>query len=248
MKKVFATLMAAALMLMGLQAFAQDIILKKDNTMVRANIEEINGENVVYHAFDNPDGPLFKLPISQVAKIQFKNGTEQVFDNTPAPAVASPYVAPGYGLQGKLTRDDSEVYLNGRALGDEEIKAIIGQQLWDDTFASARGQYKAGKVLTNIGIPFTAAGGGLMLAGFILAATGSTKSSTYEAGAILVGVGAPFFGTGMTLLTIGIPLKCIGNGRLNWVVDEANKNNGYAMQPKLNFGFQQNGVGVALRF
>lgn len=248
MKKVFATLMAAALMLMGLQAFAQDIILKKDNTMVRANIEEINGENVVYHAFDNPDGPLFKLPISQVAKIQFKNGTEQVFNNTPAP-VASPYVAPGFGNQGKLIRDDDQLFINGHELGDEEIKAVIGEQLWQETFASARGQFKAGKVLTNIGIPFAAAGGGLMIAGLILAATTtSTRSSTYEAAAILVGVGAPFFGTGLTLMSIGIPLRCIGNGRMEWVVDETNRNSGYAMQPKVNFGFQQHGVGVSINF
>lgn len=247
MKKVFATLMAAALMLMGLQAFAQDIILKKDNTMVRAIIDEINGTEVVYHSYDNPNGPVFKLPVNQVAKIQFKNGTEQVFNNTPAPAVASPYVAPGFGNQGKLVRDDDELFINGHELGDEEIKAVIGEQLWNDTFASARGQFKVGKVLTNIGIPFTAAGGGLMVAGFIVAAAGG--SSAYEAGAILVGVGAPFMSVGLTLMSIGIPLKCIGNGRMEWVVGEANKNNGFAMQqPKVNFGLQQYGVGVALRF
>jgi len=249
MKKVFASIVAGALMLIGMQAFAQDIILKTDNSMVRAKIDEINGDEVVYHAYENQDGPVFKLPLSQVAKIQFSNGTEQVFSSQPA-APASPQYGPsntaGNMYVGKLLRDGDELLLNGRELSDQEIQALIGQQIWEETYASARAQYKAGKALMGVGIPFFSVGLGFFAAGLIVSAAADEP----QVGAILAGyIGAPFMGAGGTLMSFGIPLRIIGSKRLNWAVDEANKNRGYAMkEPTLNFGVQRYGMGIALRF
>lgn len=65
--------------LASISAYAQDIILMKDNTLVRAVVQEINDDSVVYRDFNNQNGPLYRVSISRIAKIQFQNGTEQVF-------------------------------------------------------------------------------------------------------------------------------------------------------------------------
>ena len=237
MKKLFAFVMTAALMLIGVQAFAQDIILKTDNTIIRANIEEINGENVVYHAYDNPDGPIFKLPISQIQSIQFKNGTEQKFNQAPANRFAQQvpvYSAPNYGQ--RLTRRGANLYLGTYQLDDNQIREIIGQDLWEETFVGARGQYSFGSAMELVGDAFLGFGIGGMISGLV---ANSSLGWTFA----YIG-----FSGALTFFTIGIPFASIGNGRMNWVVEEANKRNGYAFQPKMNMGFAPHGLGLTVTF
>ena len=239
MKRIIAFVMTAALMLIGVQAFAQDIILKTDNTIIRANIEEINGENVVYHAYDNPDGPVFKLPISQIQSIQFKNGTEQKFNQQPAPVYnRAPQVYAGPNFSQRLTRRGSNLYLGTYELNDEEIRQVIGQDLWEETFVGARGQYGFAQAMTLVGDVFLAFGIG---GSITLLATRWQNS-----------IGWTFFYVGysgaLTFFSIAIPFSSMANGRLNWLVQEANHRNGYAFEPKLNMGLAPHGVGLTVTF
>ena len=49
---------------------------------------------------------------------------------------------------------------------------------------------------------------------------------------------------GGSALTAGIVLKSIGNGRLNWVEEQANATKGYS----INVGATPNGIGLYIAF
>ena len=246
MKKVFAFVMTAALMLIGLQAFAQDIILKTDNSIIRANIEEINGDNIVYHNYDNPDGPVYKLPISQVQRVQFKNGTEQAFNTASAVSVnyAAPQAVPaapaysGFNPNQKLTRRGANLFLGNYELNDDEIRQVIGQDLWEETFSGARGQYGFAQAMELVGDVFLGVG----LGGNIWLLTSGWGSSV---GWTLFFIG---YSGALTFYSIGLPFAAIANGRMNWVVQEANHRRGLAFEPTFNLGLAPHGVGLTVTF
>jgi len=243
MKRFLTSVLASAFLFLGIQAFAQDIILKTDNSIIRANIEEINGDNVVYHNYDNPDGPIFKLPINQVQRIQFKNGTEQVFNTAPA---ASMYVnsAPaysGFNLNQRLVRRGKNLYLGTYELNDEEIQQIIGQDLWEQTFVGARGQYNFANTMELVGDVFLILG----LSGEVFCIINHNWSpySTWYTTMFYSGLSAA-----LTFYSIALPFSCIANGRMNWVVEESNHRRGLAFEPTLNMGLAPHGLGLTVNF
>jgi TM2 domain-containing membrane protein YozV len=98
---------AFALIFVCLFASAQDNIVFKDGTEVKAKMQEINTTEVVYKRADNLEGPVYKVERSKVFIIQFENGTSQVvtplnFNQVPGTSyngrrqlVGSAYRSPG---------------------------------------------------------------------------------------------------------------------------------------------------------
>jgi len=75
--------MLVALIGFGICANAQDVILKKDASEIKAKVLEITGEQVKYKDFDYQDGPTRNINISEVFMITYQNGQKEVF-NKPA--------------------------------------------------------------------------------------------------------------------------------------------------------------------
>ena len=70
---------AALLLMVSLQATAQDIILKKNGEELKAKVVELTSTDIKYKAEDNPDGPLYNLPKAEVFKIKYSNGKSDFF-------------------------------------------------------------------------------------------------------------------------------------------------------------------------
>ncbi len=82
MKKIIlSTAFAASVLAAG----AQDLIVKRDSTRVEARVEEISPEQIRYRRFAAPAGPVYVLPVAQVAYIRYSDGYCDRFD---APAEA----------------------------------------------------------------------------------------------------------------------------------------------------------------
>lgn len=58
---------------------AQDVIVKTDNSTIICKVEEITTEVVKYHKWDNLEGPIYHLNISEIVVINFSNGTSETF-------------------------------------------------------------------------------------------------------------------------------------------------------------------------
>lgn len=61
--------------------FAQDILVKKDGTAIKAKIQEIGTTEIKYKAADNLDGPTYVIPKSDVLSINYENGTHEIINS-----------------------------------------------------------------------------------------------------------------------------------------------------------------------
>lgn len=66
-------------------AMAQDNIIFKDGTEVKAKVQEISETEVVYKKADNPEGPVYRVARGSVFMIQFENGTSEVITTPSSP-------------------------------------------------------------------------------------------------------------------------------------------------------------------
>ena len=64
---------------------AQDIITQKNGDEIQAIVQEIGDVEVKYKRFDNPNGPNYTLKKSGIIKIQYANGSSDVFENKTVP-------------------------------------------------------------------------------------------------------------------------------------------------------------------
>lgn len=67
---------------------AQDLIIAKNGNDIRAKVVEISQTEIKYKRFDNLNGPTIVIPKSGVLRINYENGTKEVFDSAPEAAAA----------------------------------------------------------------------------------------------------------------------------------------------------------------
>ncbi|MBL7923227.1 MAG: hypothetical protein JNL88_03425 [Bacteroidia bacterium] len=114
--------------------YAQDVITLSDGRTVQAKILELTPDQVKYKKFDNPDGPTYTVPVGNLTKIKYANGSEDTF--TPAPAAATN----GNGNSGDnipkifkgkldLEDDETEMYIEAVAknAGAKLLERCVGK-------------------------------------------------------------------------------------------------------------------------
>ena len=77
MKKL--TLFTFLLLILN-QAYSQDMITTSSDKVIKAKVVEVTSESVKYKKFDNPDGPTYTVNLSEIKKIKYANGDEDVFE------------------------------------------------------------------------------------------------------------------------------------------------------------------------
>lgn len=60
---------------------AQDKIFKKDGEIIDAKIKMVGTRVITYNRFDNPTGPDYTIARTDVDRIKYQNGTEDVFES-----------------------------------------------------------------------------------------------------------------------------------------------------------------------
>lgn len=60
-------------------AYAQDTIVQKNGTSIPARVLEIDKSDVKYKKFENPDGPSYIIPKSDISIIRYQNGSVDTF-------------------------------------------------------------------------------------------------------------------------------------------------------------------------
>ena len=121
-------IVAVAILLFGaaLSANAQDKIYSLWGNPIEARVTEIGDNSLYYKAFDNLDGPEYKMSLEFVTKIVYENGREETF--------FAPYCR----------------------FSKRELTDYIGYSVYGSDYRKARSQYRSGKWLTGIGGPVLA--------------------------------------------------------------------------------------------
>ena len=182
-----------------------------------------------------------------------------------APAEGRTFPGP-YAIQDRVVISKGEFILNGRELEDWEIRQVIGNEIFEETFAPACRQRKAGKVLCIVG-GITAGLGGITAGISGLAAIvnlgGMAMDSApdweqdgrgrprnpyngFSSATAAFAVGSGICMAGSVMLSAGIPLLVIGQKRLNWVEEDTNRK--LSQSASLSLGTSSNGFGLCLAF
>lgn len=62
--------------------FSQDVVfLRENNIEFKTKVVEVTDTSVKYKKWENLDGPIYSLNISSIARIKYKNGQEDIFNN-----------------------------------------------------------------------------------------------------------------------------------------------------------------------
>ncbi len=71
----------AIILLISVNGFSQDIIVKYDSVKIEAKIIEIGLNTVKYKKFSNQDGPVYVISKSDIKEITYQNGERDIFNN-----------------------------------------------------------------------------------------------------------------------------------------------------------------------
>lgn len=85
MKKILFVVMLA---LLSLNVFAQDLIVKKDGSIIQAKVEEIGTSEVSYKKWTNQDGPTYSISKNDILSITYQDGSQDKFQTVATSNVA----------------------------------------------------------------------------------------------------------------------------------------------------------------
>jgi hypothetical protein len=220
---------------LGGSAFGQDLLILKSGKELKVSIIEENESIVKYREYENPAGPLYQVAKDKVASIKYKNGQPQkeVKQETVASAAAVP------ALQGteyqQLTAKRRYVMQNGKALSNKAVKTIM------ENNPEALRYYVSGKNLLR------ASNGCLyatILSSFIASsAINNTDNDEDRKKAATTGLVI----SGSLFLAAIITVSA-GKSKVKKSVQIYNSSLNKPVSYKLDFGLQENGIGLALRF
>ena len=74
----------AALCVAGSYASAQDLIVKKDGSVIQAKVTKIGTSEVEYKKWSNQDGPQYSIAVADILAINYQNGEKETFENVGA--------------------------------------------------------------------------------------------------------------------------------------------------------------------
>ena len=71
----------AAMCMAGSYASAQDLIVKKDGSVIQAKVTKIGSSEVEYKKWSNQNGPQYSIAVADILAINYQNGEKETFEN-----------------------------------------------------------------------------------------------------------------------------------------------------------------------
>ena len=82
--KAIKLIVLAAMCMAGSYASAQDLIVKKDGSVIQAKVTKIGTTEVEYKKWSNQDGPQYSIAVADILAINYQNGEKETFENVSA--------------------------------------------------------------------------------------------------------------------------------------------------------------------
>ena len=191
--------------------FAQDVIVKKDNSTVLCKVIEVSKSEIKYKKWSNQDGPTYSVNTSDIVRINYENGEVDNFNEQTVTPKSNTYNnVPVINTRGYLTRMGNTLAMNGSRLEPEDVQMLVTEEQYE-TYLSGRRLVNAGTVFAV----FCGIGLGLALDGYIF-----YYVSDLGYGWLVTAI----VGSSVALVTmpIGLTFDGIGGGKLRSVANEYN--------------------------
>jgi hypothetical protein len=166
---------------------AQDVITTSDGAEIRAKVIEIDPDVVKYRKFDNPTGPVYVLPKSEIIRIKYENNEVEDFEPvvTPPAPVRMPVTASSYPADWQ---------------SQMQVKAPDIYQ-----------RYRRGSRQSKVGLGLTIGGTAAVITGYaIIGAAFNSSSFINDDDMGMVGIGALVAVSGSICATVGTPIMIVG--------------------------------------
>ena len=147
MKKIvllFATLIPA------LSMYAQDVIVTTDAQKIMAQILEVSPTEIKYKETDNPDGPVFVMPVGSINSIIYANGQVKLYNEKPNEEKQT--------ANSLVTRSGNTYYYNGSVMGERAYGKFLKKNC-----PEAYKKFKTGQNISTVGWVFLFTGLGMDL-------------------------------------------------------------------------------------
>lgn len=220
---------------------AQDIIVTSDAEKIEAKIVEVSKKEIKYKEFDNLDGPLFTLDLSEISTIVYANGKvvvcQQKEQSSNAEEDSFKDDENGTSEQTNITRSGNTYYYKGEAMNENSYSDFL-----HDNCTEAYNLFQDGSRIANAGWILFSVGVGLdvgTLIGFLI--TGGNSVSAATTTCSLIGLGCEI--ACIPTLIVGYTKKHRSAEIYNASCANKNKSQAY-----WSINVSQNGVGLALNF
>lgn len=82
-------ILLTALSIMPIDAFAQDVIVKKNGSTILAKVLTVGEDEVEYKKHNKPEGPTYKISVSKLLSINYEGGDKETFEGNAEGAESS---------------------------------------------------------------------------------------------------------------------------------------------------------------
>ena len=238
-KSLLQFFLCMAILLVVNVAQSQDYVYLINSDTIKSKVLEVNEDNVKYKDFENLDGPIYTINKSRIDKIIYQNGKVDYFNSVASDNNQNS----NQNLPKLLTFDQLMAFTDAEK---EAYLSTIGIQSIYEKFKKGQSFTEKGKRLRGTGVFITI--GGCVLYGTSLVIIEDRK----EEGAILYVAGSVALTAGQLLIIASIPFSAVGGGLKKSAESQYQDftlGKSYtSIQPVLNFGLTQNGVGLSLKF
>lgn len=121
MKKLLLFLM----LLSATNAFAQDVIVKKDGSTIVSKVIEITSTEVKYKKFSNLNGPTYTIAKNELQAINYENGENETFGEV------NPIQVLSQGSEQQIVEIQSTNSINATSTSDEDLIKMANVSLGD---------------------------------------------------------------------------------------------------------------------
>lgn len=205
MKKIYLFIL---MIVLAMAVKAQDTVVLRNGDILSVKVTEVSNSQIKYLLWDNQNGPVYVQEVGDIFMVKYQNGRKEVFDQkkyeqkTQVQQSNQRLEKPLYieYYDGQLCTDD-------RVLTVKEASQLLGYDRYN-TFISGLRQYRGGGVGIGCSILLGLAGGAAVL---------------FSGDDVLVLAGWVAVGIADILLPIGIVRRSVGKGRMNWAIDDYNR-------------------------
>lgn len=211
---------------------AQDVIFRSSLDSIQAQVLTVGTTEISYRKWSNLDGPVYSIPVNEVAAIRYANGTYDFFSNK---SVAAPNKS-NQNSSLMLTRSGNTYYYENQVMN----KQATLEWLKNQNCPAAYEQFSRGLNLSKGGWFMMGIGLGMDLVGTIILAADPQKKTI---GGVLIGVGSAFE-------IACIPTIAVAYSKMHQTVNVYNVSCGSTAQIKPYWSVQtsNNGLGIAYNF
>ncbi len=214
--------------------FAQDVLMLKSGKELQVNIVEEGTDIIRYREYDNPSGPLYTVSRANVTSIRYEKGSKAQTDIR-AIETSKPEVAAQSNKSGLLTAKKKNVYLDGVVQAPKTVRLLMEDQ------PEALRLYESGRKLYRLSNGCTY---GIIVTSIVFSQMANKKETSEEK----IRAGIPGLIIDGGFIVAAIIMASSGKSKVRSSALLYNSSVNKPVSYKLDFGLQENGIGLALKF